>query len=135
MRIRTAAVATVALVCALTACSSSTDQPSSEAETTASEVSQKEKDEALAAAGIPPVPTGADRQALLDTLASAAPDVVQYEDEAIDAARNQCSAINGGAGMLDYLAAQRFTYKDVTTTEEQAAKINEALKSSGFCEF
>src|SRR5687767_5067424 len=106
MRIRTAAVATVALACSLTACSSSTDRPSSEPEATASEVSQKEKDDALAAAGIPPMPAGADRQALLDTLAAAAPDVVRYEDEAIEAARNQCSAINGGAGMLDYLAVQ-----------------------------
>ncbi|WAZ26256.1 hypothetical protein STRCI_007812 [Streptomyces cinnabarinus] len=133
MRIRTAAVAAFALACALTACSSSTDQPSSESETTASEVSQEDKDAAAAAAGIPPEPIGADRQDLLDTLADAAPDVVRYEDEAIDAARNQCSAINGGAGMLDYLAAQRFTYKDVTTTEEQAARINDALKASGFC--
>ncbi|MBC2904424.1 hypothetical protein [Streptomyces cupreus] len=133
MRIRTAAVTAVALTFALTACSSDTDQPSSEPEAGASEVSQKDTDDALAAAGIPPAPTGADRQALLDALASAAPDVVRYEDEAIDAARNQCSAINGDAGMLDYLAAQRFTYKDVTTTQEQAAKINEALKSSGFC--
>lgn len=133
MRIRTTVVATLALAFALTACSSSNEQPNSKPEATASDVSQKEKDDALAAAGIPPTPTGAERQALLDALAAAAPDVVQYEDEAIDAARNQCSAINGGAAMLDYLAAQRFTYEDVTTTEEQAAEINEALNASGFC--
>lgn len=85
------------------------------------------------AAGIPPEPTGAARQRLLDALAAATPDVVRYEDKAVDAARNQCSAINGGAHKLDWLASQRFTYKDVTTTEAQGAKINAALKSSGFC--
>ena len=134
MRIHTPAVTAVALVCALTACSNAGEQPSSTPETTPKEVSQKDRSAAQAAAGIPPEPTGADRKALLDALASAAPDVVRYEDEAIAAARDQCSAINGEAGMLDYLAARRFSYKDVTTTEEQAAEINEALKSMGFCE-
>ncbi|MER6675104.1 hypothetical protein [Streptomyces sp. NPDC000983] len=132
MRTRTAAIAISALACALSACSS-TEEPSAKPEATQSEVSQQEKDQALAEAGIPPEPTGADRQALLDALAAASPDVVEHEAEAITAARNQCSAINGGAGMLDRLAAQRFTYKDVITTEEQATAINEALKSSGFC--
>ena len=140
MRIRHTTVVIAALACALTACSSSSDQTSSKPKATASEtsqkqsdVSQKQKDEALAAAGIPKEPTGKDRQALLDTLAAAAPDVVRYEDKAVDAARNQCSAINGGAGKLDWLASQRFTYKDVTTSEAQGAKINAALKKSGFC--
>ncbi|MET9729659.1 hypothetical protein ABZZ79_03030 [Streptomyces sp. NPDC006458] len=88
---------------------------------------------AATAAGIPPEPTGVDRQALLDTLAAAAPDVVRYEDKAVGAARNQCSAINGDANKLDWLASQRFTYRDVVTTEEQGAKLNAALKASGFC--
>ncbi|GAA0289461.1 hypothetical protein PV735_05355 [Streptomyces turgidiscabies] len=86
------------------------------------------------AAGIPERPTGKKRQDLLDTLAAAAPDVVRYEDKAVDAARNQCSALNDtGVNRIDWLASQRFTYKDVTTTEAQGAKINAALKSSGFC--
>ncbi|MDX3634319.1 hypothetical protein PV728_29460 [Streptomyces europaeiscabiei] len=94
---------------------------------------QEEKADAGKAAGIPPKPTGKERQALLDALAAAAPDVVRYEDKAIDAARNQCSAINGGAQRLNWSAAQRFTYKDVVTTEAQGKKINAALKDSGFC--
>jgi hypothetical protein len=85
------------------------------------------------AAGIPPKPTGEERQALLDALAAAAPDVVRYEDKAIDAARNQCSAINGGAQRLNWSASQRFSYKDVVTNEAQGAKINKALQDSGFC--
>ena len=42
-------------------------------------------------------------------------------------------AINGGAQKLDYFASQRFSYKDVTTTEAQGKAINDALKASGFC--
>lgn len=94
---------------------------------------QKQKTDSGKTVGIPPKPTGQERQALLDALAAAAPDVVRYEDKAIDAARNQCSAINGGAQRLDWSAAQRFTYKDVVTTEAQGKKINDALKASGFC--
>ncbi|MDX3294625.1 hypothetical protein PV569_13005 [Streptomyces scabiei] len=94
---------------------------------------QEEKTDAGTSTGIPPKPTGKERQALLDALASAAPDVVRYEDKAIDAARNQCSAINGSAQRLNWSAAQRFTYKDVVTTEAQGKKINDALKASGFC--
>lgn len=100
---------------------------------TASELTQKQKDGAAASAGIPPRPTGEKRQQLLDALANAAPDVVRYEDKAIDAARNQCSAFGEGVKRPDWLASQRFTYKDVTTSEEQGKAINEALKSAGFC--
>jgi len=95
---------------------------------------EADREAAAKAAGIPPEPTGADRKKLIATLAAVAPDVVRYEDKAVDAARNQCSAINGGAKRLAWSASQRFTYKDVTTTEAQGAKINAALKSSGFCE-
>ncbi|MGW2448948.1 hypothetical protein [Streptomyces sp. NPDC001675] len=85
------------------------------------------------AAGIPPKPTGAKRAQLLHDLSAVNPDIVKYDDKAIDAARNQCSAINGGGGRLDWSASQRFTYRDVTTTEAQGNQINEVLKSSGFC--
>ncbi|MFI2033717.1 hypothetical protein ACH470_03295 [Streptomyces bottropensis] len=139
MRIRPIVVTVAALACTLTACSSGSSnesdaktKPSAKA-STEKKVTQKEKDDAAKSAGIPPEPTGKERQALLDTLAGAAPDVVRYEDKAVDAARNQCSAINGGAQRLDWSASMRFSYKDVVTTEEQGAKINAALKSSGFC--
>lgn len=82
---------------------------------------------------IPPEPTGAKRAALLRALAAANPAIVTYEDKAIDAARNQCSAFGKGVKKPDRLASQRFTYKDVTTTEAQGKQINEALKGLGFC--
>lgn len=85
------------------------------------------------AAGIPPEPTVAQRAELLRALAAANPGIVKYEDKAIDAARNQCSAINGGSAKADWAASQRFTYEDVTTTEAQGKQINEALKGLGFC--
>ncbi|MET7933479.1 hypothetical protein [Streptomyces sp. NPDC005322] len=130
-----AAALLAAALLTLTACSSSDDKaedkPSPSA--TASELTQKQKDEISKAAGIPPKPTGAKRQQLLDALAAVAPDVVRYEDKAVDAARNQCRSINDNGGKLDWAASMRFTYKDVKTTEAQGAKINDALKKSGFC--
>ncbi|MDT0465757.1 hypothetical protein RM764_22585 [Streptomyces sp. DSM 41699] len=85
------------------------------------------------ALGIPPEPTPAERAELLRALAAANPGVVKYEDKAVDAARNQCGAINGRARNLDRSAAQRFTYRDVTTTEAQGRQINDALRGLGFC--
>lgn len=136
-RITAAAVCAAALL-ALTACSSSSDDSAKndakpKPSATAHELTQQQKDDISRAAGMPPRPTGAKRQQLLDALKQAAPDVVRYEDKAADAARNQCSAINGKAKRLDWLASQRFTYKDVTTTEAQGKQINEALKRIGFC--
>ena len=135
MKTRTAAALLLAALATLTACQDTTsntadsDKPSTPA---AKDTPGAGKDDAPKS-GIPPKPTGKDRQALLDALADAAPDVVRYEDKAIDAARNQCSAINGGAQRLDWSAAQRFTYKDVVTTEAQGKKLNDALRASGFC--
>lgn len=135
-RTKTAALLLAALA-TLTACQDTSDKADSKKTASSApakdDAPQAAKDAAAKAAGIPPKPTGADRQELLDALAAAAPDVVTYEDKAIDAARNQCSAINGGSQRLDWSAAQRFTYKDVVTTEAQGKKINDALKASGFC--
>ncbi|MGI5196567.1 hypothetical protein ACQEVY_23445 [Streptomyces sp. CA-288835] len=140
MRTRTTATALLAAaLLALTACSTSSDttaEDKAKASPTAAESkpSSEERANIAAEAGIPPAPTGAKRQELLDAIAKGNPDAVKYEDKAIDAARNQCSAINGGGQKLDWSASQRFTYEDVTTTEAQGKAINEALKSSGFCE-
>ncbi|MFD4631224.1 hypothetical protein ACFVYR_18490 [Streptomyces sp. NPDC058284] len=122
---------------ALTACSSSDDTaddaPKAKPSGTASELTQEQKDDAARSAGLPPKPGAAERAKLIRALQAAAPDVVRYEDKAVDAARNQCMAINGKAKRLNWLASQRFTYKDVTTTEEQGTKINDALRATGFC--
>ncbi|MFF8864785.1 hypothetical protein ACF08B_22330 [Streptomyces sp. NPDC015139] len=130
----TAAALLAAAALALTACSSSSESttksaPSPKASTKPSpDMSAAEK-----AVGIPPKPTGAKKAELLRALAAANPGIVKYEDKAIDAARNQCMAINGNAQKLDWSASQRFTYKDVTTTEAQGKQINAALKGIGFC--
>jgi hypothetical protein len=132
-----AAVAITALALALTACSGddSDERPEAKPKTSASEQerTQPQQNDAAKSAGIPPEPTGADRVGLLRALAAANPDIVKYEDKAVDAARNQCAAINGGARRPDRSAAQRFTYEDVTTTEAQGKQINQALKGLGFC--
>ncbi|GGV63051.1 hypothetical protein GCM10010277_68880 [Streptomyces longisporoflavus] len=137
MNHRTAAALLIAAALALTACSASDgdadSKPEAKPSSTASEPTQKQKEAAAQSAGLPPEPAAAERAKLLRALAAAAPDVVRHEDKAVDAARNQCGAINGKAKRLDWTAAQRFTYKDVTTTEAQGAKINEALTASGFC--
>lgn len=127
MNTRTAAVACLAgALLALTACSSS-DAPDAEATPSSAETTRS--------SALPPEPTGKERQELLDALAEAAPDVVRYEDKAIDAARNQCSSLTskGAAKSPAWTASQRFTYRDVTTTEEQGERINEALRRIGFC--
>lgn len=126
----TIAAATAVLAVALAGCSSS---DSTDAKPTASKSSEPSIDISAAekAAGIPPEPTGAKRAKLLRALAAANPGIVKYEDKAIDAARNQCSALS--SEKADWSASQRFTYKDVTTTEAQGKQINAALKSLGFC--
>ena len=136
MQLRHTAAAVAITALALAACSSndsSQNDSKPKASATKQEPSKQPKDDAAKTAGIPPEPTGAKRAELLRALAAANPGIVKYEDKAIDAARNQCSAINGGAQRLDYFASQRFSYKDVTTTEAQGKQINEALKGIGFC--
>jgi hypothetical protein len=135
MRTRiTIAAVTITLAAALVGCSSSddTDAKPTPAPTKSSEPSV-DVSAAAKAAGIPPEPTGAKRAELLRALGAANPGIVKYEDKAIDAARNQCSTINGGSTKADWSASQRFTYRDVTTTEAQGKQINEALKGLGFC--
>ncbi|MFJ9208622.1 hypothetical protein [Streptomyces sp. NPDC102264] len=132
--IRTSAAAAIGalLITGLVACNpqeppvdpQSADKPKATAPDT-------DTDAADSVSGLPPEPTGADRERLLRALAAANPDTVKYEDKAIGAARNQCSAVD--SPKADWLASQRFTYKDVTTTEAQGKTINTALKDLGFC--
>ncbi|MFJ4009450.1 hypothetical protein [Streptomyces sp. NPDC090026] len=132
MRTRTATAAAIAAIAlTLTGCSTDTEPTTDKA--TPEELTPEQQASIRAAAGIPERPTGEARQTLLDALAKAAPDTIRYEDKAVEAARNQCSAINGGSERIDWMASQRFTYKDVTTTEEQGKAINQALKDLGFC--
>ncbi|WP_329422999.1 hypothetical protein [Streptomyces sp. NBC_01268] len=125
-----AAVLSAAALLTLTACSGDETAPEAKPSATAPAPTTTA---AAPKSGLPPEPTGQVRADLLAALKTAAPETVRYEDKAVDAARNQCQAINGGASKLDWTASQRFTYKDVTTTETQGKAINEALKKSGFC--
>ncbi|MEW1640768.1 MULTISPECIES: hypothetical protein [unclassified Streptomyces] len=126
----TALTAVAVLAAALTACSNS---DSGDAKDTASSTPSVDIAAAEKAAGIPPIPTGTKRQQLLDALAEVNPGVAAYEDKAIDAARNQCGALNSHTARPDLTASQRFSYRGVTTTEAQGKQINEALTSLGFC--
>ncbi len=135
MRTRTTiAAVTAALAVTLVGCSSSDtsdDAAKTTPSATESELTPEQRESIAASVGIPPEPTGADREALLRALGAANPDTVKYEDKAIDAARNQCTAVD--SDKADWLASQRFTYEDVTTTEAQGKQINAALKGLGFC--
>ncbi|MEV4338114.1 hypothetical protein [Streptomyces sp. NPDC049590] len=140
MNTRITAVIFAAAALTLTACSGpghadgpgGGEHPSNAGTPKASPTPSTDWSAARKAAGIPPEPTGAKREESLRALAAADPDIVKYEEKAIDAARNQCSAINHRARRMDWAASQRFTYKDVTTTEAQGKKINEALQGIGF---
>lgn len=131
----TALAATTAALLALTGCGTD-DKPAAEDTSAASAPAELPKDarESIArGAGIPPRPTGTQRTELLTALTAVNPGIGVNEDKAIDAARNQCSAINGGANRLDWLAGQRFSYRGNTVTEAQGKQLNAALKKSGFC--
>lgn len=135
MRTRYAtALATLTAAALLTACSSTPEANDPMPTASAPTLTDEQRNSAAAAVGMPPKPTGAKRAELLAALAKVAPDVVKYEDKAIDAARNQCFGINGQGKRLDWSASQRFTYEDVTTTEAQGKEINAALKRIGFCD-
>ncbi|WP_181786043.1 hypothetical protein [Streptomyces phytophilus] len=127
------AVVLTAVATFLAGCSSS-DDGTDDPPTSKSPLSQEDRDKALADAGIPPVPNGATRTALIDVLRSIDPAIVNDEDKAIDAARNQCSAINGGSTKADWTASQRFSYDGNEVSEAEGKLINEALKALKFCD-
>ncbi|MFK0069742.1 hypothetical protein [Streptomyces sp. NPDC091046] len=126
-RTATAAVLLAALA-TLSACSSDSDDSTDAAPSTSPSVDYSAAEKK---AGIPPEPTGADRDALLAALRDVDPALVADEADAIDNARNQCASINGGADRLDWLASQRFSGGDVEVTEEQGKHINTAI--GDFC--
>lgn len=83
-------------------------------------------------AGIPPKPEGAEREALLGALRAINPALAEDPDNAIDNARNQCSAINGGGDNVDSLAQQRFSTGSHEVTTVEAKAINATLGAT-FC--
>jgi hypothetical protein len=85
---------------------------------------------AEAAAGIPPEPTGDTRAAVLAAVFDVSPRSASDEDKAIDAARNQCAALDSGAANPDHAAAQRFSYNGVKLTDDQGTHIDYGLRKS-----
>ncbi|NUQ88298.1 MAG: hypothetical protein HOQ43_07530 [Glycomyces artemisiae] len=125
----TIAAALLATAAALTACTA-TDDSSSDSKPTpkpAASSSTPDRGAVEHAAGIPPKPTAQARADLLAKLGKVDRAIVADPDEAIDNARNQCAAINGGASRLDYLAQQRFSSGTHEVTEADGKKINAAI--------
>ncbi|MFJ8145716.1 hypothetical protein ACIQ8D_32425 [Streptomyces sp. NPDC096094] len=128
-RTATAAVLLAALA-ALSACGSGDDSTDA-APTTRAASPNVDYPAAEKKAGIPPEPTGKARDNVLAVLFDVNPALVADEDDAIDNARNQCAAINGGAERLEWSAQQRFTSSTHEVTEDEAKHINIGLAE--FC--
>ncbi|MFD4880024.1 hypothetical protein ACFWOB_42600 [Streptomyces sp. NPDC058420] len=127
------ALATVAALAALTACSSSDDASAKKSTPSAAPESVSASDAAAALhnAGIPAKPTGQARTALLAALREVSPALVADEDKAVDNSRNQCSAINGKSAKVDWSAQQRFDTSSHEVSDAEAKQINAALTT--FC--
>ncbi|MFI8326879.1 hypothetical protein [Streptomyces sp. NPDC085529] len=137
MRTKTSSlIATTVLALALTACGAADNPPAPPTSKDGAEAATAPAPPTATAdapkSGLPPKPTGKKRTELLEALAVVAPDVVRYEEKAIDASRNQCSGLTSDRAA--WLASQRFTYKDVTTDEAIGAAINQVLKDLKFCD-
>ncbi|MFB6784177.1 DUF732 domain-containing protein [Streptomyces sp. NPDC056352] len=79
---------------------------------------------------MPPRPTGVERDAVLATVLDVNSNLIHDEDKAINAARNQCAALDGGATNPDHSAAQRFSYNGVTLTDDDGSHINFGLRKT-----
>lgn len=134
MRIRTTTAAIVAILAVtVVGCSSDkgSDSKDDSIKSTAPEASSAADNSAAAKnAGIPPEPTGAERDAVLAAIRDVNGNLTHDEDKAIDAARNQCSSLDGGATDPDHSAAQRFSYDGVTLTDDDGSHINYGLRKT-----
>ncbi|WP_328908148.1 hypothetical protein OG230_00695 [Streptomyces sp. NBC_00234] len=132
IRTTTAAIAAILAVAAV-GCSSEkgSDSKADTVKSTAPEASSAEDNSGAAKnAGMPPEPTGAERDAVLASILDVNSNLVHDEDKAINAARNQCAALNGGATNPDHSAAQRFSYDGVTLTDDDGSHINIGLRKT-----
>lgn len=105
--------------------------PTAEASSPAAEESNPADDSGAAKkSGIPPEPTGAARDAVLAVVKDVNGKLIHDEDKALDAARNQCSSLNGGGKNPDHSAAQRFSYNGVELTDDDGRHINIGLRKT-----
>jgi hypothetical protein len=128
MRTRIAAVAiAAAALLALTACNSNDDSKSAASSSTPSaEASSSD----AAAGGIPPKPDAATQRLLLAAVESVDPALADDPAKTVDAARNQCQSLDGGAADPDHLAAQRFGNDTHPLTDAQGKALNVALRAT-----
>ncbi|WP_330260962.1 DUF732 domain-containing protein [Streptomyces sp. NBC_00539] len=136
-RTTAAAIAiTAALAASLTACGDSSDDKAAPTAPTAVGTPAGQATPSASASavkpsnGMPPRPTGAARDAYLAAITIVAPNTAADPDKAIDAGRNQCSALNGGAQNPDHAAAQRFGNDAHPLTDAQGKAINAALRAT-----
>ncbi|WP_405561904.1 DUF732 domain-containing protein [Streptomyces sp. NBC_01180] len=119
-----AVLACLAAVTALSVTGCSPDDKKDDAKPTAASSAP------AADTGIPPKPTGADRDAYLKAIKAVDPTLVTDEDKAIDAGRNQCQALDGGASNTDHFAAARFGNDAHPLTDAQGKALNAALRKT-----
>ncbi|MCX2184067.1 hypothetical protein KV205_26550 [Streptomyces sp. SKN60] len=81
-------------------------------------------------AGLPPEPTGAERDAVLAALFDVDAGLVHDEDKAVDAARKQCAALDSGVANPDHAAAQQFSYDGNKLTDDAGKHINIGLRKT-----
>ncbi|MFD5269443.1 hypothetical protein [Streptomyces sp. NPDC058335] len=134
MRFRTTTASIVAvLAVTVVGCSSgkASDSKADTIKSTAPEASST-ADNSVAAknTGIPPEPTGAERDAVLAAIHDVNSNLTHDEDKAVNAARNQCASLDGGATNPDHTAAQRFSYDGVTLTDDDGSHINLGLRKT-----
>ncbi|MFI2355062.1 hypothetical protein ACH5AG_10335 [Streptomyces anulatus] len=102
-----------AALLALTACSAEEDKATPAPEPSAPAAKEQpadadsgESSDAEKSAGIPDAPTRANRSAYLAAIKAVDPGIVEDEEKAIDAGRNQCSHLATPNDKSDWLAAQ-----------------------------
>ncbi|WP_327380243.1 hypothetical protein [Streptomyces sp. NBC_01212] len=139
MRLRTTTAAIVAVLAVTLVGCSSDEGGETEADATrstvaepssASDDSASDDSGSAESAGIPPEPTGAERDAVLAAIRDVNGNLTHDEDKAVDAARNQCSSLDGGGSDPDHSAAQRFSYDGVTLTDDDGRHINIGLRKT-----
>jgi hypothetical protein len=129
MRTRIAAVAiAAAALLTLTACNSNDDDSKSPASSSTPSADASSSD--AAAGGIPPKPDAATQRLLLAAVESVDPALADDPDKTVDAARNQCQSLNGGAADPDHLAAERFGNDAHPLTDAQGKALNVALRAT-----
>ncbi|MFC9729752.1 hypothetical protein ACFWGM_10775 [Streptomyces roseolus] len=79
-------------------------------------------------AGLSPEPTGARQGGRPRGHPRHQSGLIHDEEKAVDAARDQCAALDGGGAGSDRSAAQRFSYDGVTLTDDDGGHLDTGLR-------